>query len=196
LFKQFHEGRRKTIRRAMNRFMVEVSQVVSDEDIKDCYDIYRKWRQTTRKTIAWEELPFSVFEQAYTLRNSRVAFLARHTGVAVAVLSLRFYQGGLIEASGIHSIDEYLHLYPNELLHWRAIEWACREGFRTYSFGGSHTFLSRFGGDLKPIIRYRLDRSMFRRHNIHETMSDLGRQCLKKLPDHVEQKLRQMLGGH
>src|ERR1700743_3584271 len=51
LFKQFHEGRRKTIRRAMNRFGVEVSEVTTKEDIAESYEIYRKWRQTTRKKI-------------------------------------------------------------------------------------------------------------------------------------------------
>lgn len=194
LFKQFHEGRRKTIRRAMMRFGVEVSEVSTPEDVLASYSVYRQWRQTKRKKIEWEELPFSVFEQAYNLRTNRRVFLASHSGKAIAVLSLRFYQGGLIEASGIHSVDEYLHLYPNELLHWRAIEWACREGFRSYSFGGAHTFLRRFGGEVAPVYRYRMDRTWLRRHDFRETMSDWGREWLKRMPKPVEQEVRRVLG--
>lgn len=194
LFKQFHEGRRKTIRRAMTRFGVEVSEVSTPEDIATSYDVYCQWRQTKRKKIEWAQIPFSVFERAYKLRNNRICFLARHTGKAIAVLSLRFCRKGLIEASGIHSVDEYLHLYPNELLHWRAIEWACREGFQSYCFGGAHTFLRRFGGTLAPVYRYRLDRSWLRRHDLRENLVDCGREWLKKIPAPVEQKVRRILG--
>ena len=194
LFKQFHEGRRKTIRRAMMRFGVEVSEVSTPEDVSASYSVYRQWRQTKRKKIEWEELPFSVFEQACSLRTNRRVFLASHSGKAIAVLSVRFYQGGLIEASGIHSVDEFLHFYPNELLHWRAIEWACREGFRRYCFGGAHTFLRRFGGDVIPVYRYRMDRTWFRTHDFRETMNDWGREWLKRMPKPVEQKVRRVLG--
>jgi len=194
LFKQFHEGRRKTIRRAMVRFGVEVSEVTTSEDIDASYNVYRQWRETKRKKIEWEEISFSVFEEACKLRTNRIVFLARHAGHAIAVLSLRFYQEGLIEASGNHSVDEYLHLYPNELLHWRAIEWACREGLRSYSFGGAHTFLRRFGGEVAPVYRYRIDRSWLRRHDFGESFVSWGRDWLKRMPAPVEQKVRRVLG--
>lgn len=194
LFKQFHEGRRKTIRRAMTRFGVNVSEVLSSGDVKASYEVYRQWLQTKRKKIEWAEMPFSVFARAYSLRNNRRVLLASYSGIPIAVLSVRFYPGGLVEASGIHSVDEYLHLYPNELLHWRTIEWACREGFRSYCFGAAHTFLRRFGGSVVPIYRYRLDRTWLRRHDLREIISDWGRHWLKKMPRPVEQTVRRVLG--
>jgi hypothetical protein len=193
LFKQFHKSGRRNIRLAI-RNGVEVSEVSTPEDVLASYEVYRRWRRTKRKKIEWEELPFSVFEQACNLRANRRVFLASYSGKAISVLSLRFYHGGLIEGSGTHSVDEYLHLYPNELLHWTAIEWACREGFRSYSFGGAHTFLRRFGGEVAPVYRYRLDRTWLRRHDFRETMSDWGREWLKKMPKPVEQEVRRVLG--
>jgi hypothetical protein len=178
----------------MTRFGVQVSEVCTPVDIAESFAVYCKWRQTKRKKIEWEEMSFLVFEQAYRLRTNRIAFLARHAGAPIAVLSLRFYQGGLIEASGIHSVDEYLHLYPNELLHWRAIEWACEKGFRRYSFGAAHTFLRRFGGEVTPIYRHRLDRTWLRRHDMREKFADWGRWCLKRMPKRIEQKTRRILG--
>ncbi len=194
LFTQFHEGRRKTIRRAMLRFGVDVSEVLNPQDISSSYKVYLQWRQTKRKKIQWEEVPFPIFEEACKLRSNRRVFLASHAGKAIAVLSLRFYPRGLVEASGIHSVDDYLHLYPNELLHWRAIEWACREGFGSYSFGGAHTFLRRFGGEVVPVYRYRMDRTWLRHHDFRDTMSDWGRNWLNRIPKPVEQKVRRVLG--
>jgi hypothetical protein len=79
-------------------------------------------------------------------------------------------------------------------MQWRGIEWACSQGLRRHSLGGSHQFLLRFGGTVVPIIRYRLDRSWFRKHDVRDAVRDLGRQALRKMPPAMEKKVRALLG--
>jgi N-acetylglutamate synthase-like GNAT family acetyltransferase len=107
---------------------------------------------------------------------------------------LRFYPGGLLEFSSASCLDEFLNLRPNDLLHWRAIEWACAEGFQRYSLGGAHPFLRRFGGTVVPIHRYRIDRTWVRRHDLREAVLEFGRRSLRRMPAPVEETVRRLVG--
>jgi hypothetical protein len=193
LFKQLNKKRRTNIRFAI-RNGVEVFQAISPQDVKIFYRIYLTWRQTERKTIEGEQILWPVFEQRFRQRESFRFFLARHSGKVIAGITLRFAPGGLIEYSNNSSLDEFLHLRPNDLLVWNAIEWACSEGFRRFSLGGVHRFLREFGGECDSICRYRLDRTMFRRHDLRQAAVDMGRDSLRKLPRPVERTIRGLLG--
>jgi CelD/BcsL family acetyltransferase involved in cellulose biosynthesis len=119
---------------------------------------------------AWSEqkgLPcesLDVFQQLFRLRNNRRLLVAFHEGKVVAGSVLRFLQGSLVEYAANSSWPEARRLRPNDLLQWKAIEWACRQGFRYYSLGGSDHFHKKFGGTVVPTYRYRLDRTWLRRH--------------------------------
>jgi hypothetical protein len=45
-----------------------------------------------------------------------------------------------------------------------------------------------------PIIRYRLDRSWYRKHDVREAVRDWGRETLRKMPRSLEKKVRNWLG--
>jgi hypothetical protein len=189
LLKKLDGKRRNCIRYAI-RNNVEVSPASTPEDYEAFYNIYKDWCAAKHmpcysRTI--EELAF------HNTENNRRLFLARHSGVVVAGSVFRFFSGGLIEYSRNSSLPAYLHLKPNDILVWRAIEWACREGFVSFSMGGAHRFLREFGGSTIPIHRYRMDRSFLCRHDRKEALLDFGRTYLHKLPPDTERTVRRIL---
>lgn len=180
LFKQFPKDRRRNIRHA-EKNGVEIKEVTTARDISDAYEVYRAWFQTPRKDIHGNARPFEVFERAALLTNNRVIFVARVSGQPAAMNIFRFFPGGLFESAANSSLEDYMHLKPNDLLQWRGIEWACAHGMRRHSLGGSHAFLRRFGGTVVPIVRYRLDRTLLRRYYLNERMRDIGRETVNVL---------------
>jgi len=193
LFKQLDKKRRNCIRSAM-RQPVEIAEASTDEDIAAFHAVYSRWFGTTRKKIGGRKLSFEYFQQRFRLRENVRAFLARSEGQVIAGITLRFFPGGLVEYSNNSSLDAFLHLKPNDLLLWNAIEWACREGFPRFSLGGAHRFLREFGGTVTPIYRYRLDRTSLRRHDLRENLTDWGRAALRRMPRPVEFAVRKIAG--
>jgi CelD/BcsL family acetyltransferase involved in cellulose biosynthesis len=193
LFKQLDKKRRNCIRSAM-RQPVEITEAASEDDIAAFHAVYCRWFGTTRKKIGGRRLSFEYFQERFSLRENVRAFLARYGGQVIAGTTLRFFPGGLVEYSNNSSLDEFLHLKPNDLLLWNAIEWACREGFPRFSLGGAHKFLREFGGTLTPIYRYRLDRTHLRRHDLRENLADWGRATLRQMPRPLETAVRKIAG--
>src|SRR5262249_52971083 len=163
LFKGFSENRRTNVRKAI-KMGVEVSQLATDEEFKAFYEIYVEWCKRKQNVIS----SFETMKQAFALTKNRRLFLARCENKIIAGVTLRFIPGGIIEYAANCSIKEDQKLKPNDVLHWRVIEWACKEGFTLYSLGGAHLFLRKFGGALLTTYRYRLDRTRLRRHELKE----------------------------
>jgi hypothetical protein len=118
--------------------------------------------------------------------------VARVAGKPVATNIFRFFPGGLFESSANTSLDEFIHLKPNDLLQWKGIEWACQNGLRRHSLGGSHQFLLRFGGTVVPVLRYRRDCTWMRRHDLRDKVESVGRRIVRQLPASVEKSLRNL----
>jgi hypothetical protein len=193
VFKQFSKDRRRNIRFA-EKNGIEVQLATTPQDIAEAYEVYKAWRETDRKELSGIPFTFEVFERAAQLTSNRRLFLARLSGRVVAINIFRLCPGGLFESAANSSLEEFMHLKPNELLQWRGIEWACNQGLRRHSLGGSHQFLLRFGGTVVPIIRYRLDRSWLRKHDVRDAVRDLGRETLRKLPPSLEKQVRSWFG--
>lgn len=55
------------------------------------------------------------------------------------------------------SLNEYHHLYPNEFMYWKHLEYACNEGFGYFNFGrsskdsGSVHFKEKFGAEIRQL---------------------------------------------
>ena len=177
LFQSFHDNRKRNIRAAI-RNGVEISEVSTEQDLSDYWDVYCAWRKTERKTIHANG-NFDKAAEVHRLRTTHRRFLARYKGRAIAATAVRFYRGGLIEYSANCSIDELNRLRPNDLLIWRTIQWACDQGFSRYSLGAAHPFLSKCGGVVVPIYRYRLDRTFLHQAEIRERAADMGRLVLQ-----------------
>jgi hypothetical protein len=193
LFKEFSKDRRRNIRFA-EKNGVEITEVTTDQDIADAYEVYSAWRETERKTVHTRKMSFEFYDKVARMKENRLRLIARAGGKAIAVNTFRFLPGGLFESSTNSSLDEFIHLKPNDLLQWRGIEWACAHGLRRHSLGGSHQFLIRFGGTVIPIFRYRLDRTFLRRHDLTDTVNKVGRKIVAKLPPSVENRIRKLAG--
>lgn len=193
LLKQFHESRRRNIKAAI-RNGIEVFQASNREDLLEYYEVYLRWLKTERKKIVWKLQSREDYMQTRALTENSRLFVARYQGKIIAGIIVRFYPGGLLEFASNSSLDEFLNLRPNELLQWRAMEWACQEGFKKYSLGGAHLFLRRLGGTLVPIHRYRLDRTLLRHHDLREAARDFGRKSIGRMPAPVEKTVRRLLG--
>jgi hypothetical protein len=163
LFRKFSQTRRNDIRRAI-KCGVSVDLANSRDDVYAYYAVCVDWARRRFLPITEEEQ----FQRILAARTNRQLFLARHNGEVIAGLVLRFFPGGVVELAGNSSLQGALPLKPNDLLHWRAIEWACAEGLSKCSLGGHSLFLRKFGGEVVPTIRYRLDLSLFRRHIIRD----------------------------
>jgi hypothetical protein len=189
LFRDFSENRRTNIRKAMKSGL-EVSQTTDAEDLRAFYAIYSGW--CARKHI--ETQPFPVMEAAFRLTGNRRLFVARHRGQIIAAVTLRLEPGGILEYAANCSLEPYQRLKPNDLLHWRIIEWGAREGCRLYSLGGAHLFLRKFGGTLVQTFGYRLDLTFGQRHHLQEVAASWGRRMFDALPEGARGAVRRALG--
>jgi hypothetical protein len=186
LFGQLDRKRRNNIRFA-EKNGVETSEVQTLEEFRAYYqDVYCAWRSTPRKQIRGAETTLEGFERRFELNPCRKLFAAWFQGKMVAGMFLRFHPGGLVEYAAGHSIDEALHLKPNDLVQWRAIEWACRQGFRTYSLGGSGPFHREFGGAVAAVYRYRLDQSRLHLYSLRDAIAGFARKILHVMPKPIQ----------
>jgi len=167
LFRQFSQTRRNDIRRAI-KCGVSVHLAESTNDVSAYYAVYVDWARRRFLPITGEEQ----FQGTFAASRNRQLLLARYKGEVIAGVVLRFFPGGVVEHAANSSLLSALHLKPNDLLHWRAIEWAYAEGLTKYSLGGANLFQRKFGGGVVPTTRHRLDISLFRRHTISDWMAD------------------------
>jgi hypothetical protein len=177
LFRNFSENKRTNIKKAI-KYGVAVAPAKGSDDVSAYYAVYVDWSR--RKS-----LPFvreGEFHETFALTDSRRLFLARCGGQIIAGVVVRFFPGGVMEYAANSSLHNALRLRPNDLLHWRAIEWAFGEGMTKYSLGGAHPFLRKFGGEIVPTIRYRWDLSTLRRYAIGDWIADRVERARPLLP--------------
>ncbi len=192
LFKQFHENRKRNVRVAQKNG-IEVSEATTPEDLTAYWSVYSAWRRTERKKIMHDQ-SFEAAEKRQSMRQNHRRFLARYKGEVVAATGLRFYPGGLVEYANNCSLDQFMHLRPNDLLVWKTIQWACEQKFTTYSMGGAHPFLRKSGGTIVPIHRYRLDRSFLHRYDLKDNLRAKTRSLVLKAPGGMVSVIRKLLG--
>lgn len=191
LFDNFAKNRRRDVRLAI-RNGIAVSEETTVEDLQAYWEVYSAWRKTERKQIHHNR-SFASLEKVHSMRGNHRRFLARYQGKVVAAAGIRFCPGGVIEYANNCSLDEFMKLLPNDLLLWRTIEWACQHGLKRYSLGGAHPFLRKWGGTVNPIYRYRLDRTLFRRHNLRENIAAMARNLAGRIPP-LQGRIRNVLG--
>ena len=190
LFKDFSQTRRNEIRKAIRQNQVQISEVETLDELAELYEIHRGW--CARKGN--EPDTFEQMKQAFSRKDYRKIFIAKHEGKIIAGSTYRFCRGGLVEYAGNNSLTEYQKLRPNDLIGWHSIQWACRENFQRYSMGGAHLFLRRFGGEIVSTYRYKIDRSFLKIHNLSEAAKDFSIKTYRSLPQPVKTKLKQVLG--
>lgn len=185
LFKDFSERRRTDLRKTMKQGKLEVKLLKTEDELAELYEIHKDWN--ARKGNVPDAL--ESFGAMLTSRH-RATFIAIHEGKIVAGTYLRFVNGGVVEYAANNSLAEFQKLRPNELLGWRAIEWACENGFKKFSLGASHPFLARYGGELFSSHRYQLDRTFLKRHEMRERATRLAVRTYLSLPESVRKRIK------
>jgi hypothetical protein len=189
LFREFTEDRRYNIRRAI-KAGVEVTEMDIPRDFDEYYVLYKHWCETKRLAAHPYELQRAVFET----KGNRLLLVARHNGRMVGAETCRFRRPGIIEASANISRREETKLKQNDLLLWRAIEWAAQQqDIRYFSMGAAHTFLQRFGGHRHETYRYSLDLTAFRVRDLAETSHDVAMRVYQALPQRARQGVKKLL---
>jgi hypothetical protein len=189
LFRKFSENKRTNIKKAI-KYGVSVASAKGEDEISAYYSICVDWSRRKALPIPEEQ----EFRQAFALTDNRLLLLARHQGKIIAGVVIRFYPCGVMEYAANSSLENALRLRPNDLLHWRAIEWGCREGMTRYSLGGAHLFLRKFGGEVVPTTRHRLDLSVFRRFLIGDWLADQAEWARPFISERLVRIARSMRG--
>lgn len=189
LMKKMSQTRRNQIRQAI-RAGVVVSELDLEADFDSYYEIYTDWCDFKGNT----PVPRDMQRAALSRQDYRLTLVARHEGRVVGVSIFRFRNKGLVEYAANVSRREDTHLYQNDLLVWRAIEWACARGcFADFSMGGAHYYLTKFGGQLHKTSRYSRDFTIFRRHHANELGRSLARDVYAKLPDPLRKGIKKVI---
>lgn len=191
VFKGFSQSRRSDIRKAMRQKKVEVSELETEAELAELYEIHKAWcRAKQIEPDTWE-----MMQRFAALREGRRIFVAKHRGAVVAGSYFRMADRGVVEYAANNSQPEFLKYRPNDLIVWRAIEWACERGYTKFSMGGSHLFLRRFGGEVVSTYRYQLDRTFLKQHEKKEAVKKLVVRGYQALPDTARKKIKQIVGG-
>lgn len=180
LFRDFSENKKRNIKRAV-KSGVSVASAKNVDEIREYYQVCVDWCRRKCLPIPGEEK----FQEIFALKGNRLLFLARHQDKIIAGVVIRFFPHGVMEYAANSSLENALHLRPNDLLHWRVIEWGCREGITKYSLGGTHLFLRKFGGQIVPTTRCRLDLSMFRGYTMRDWLAERVDQVRSYVPEGV-----------
>lgn len=185
LFREFSERRRTDLRKTMRQGKLEVKRLETETELAELYEIHRDWNRRKGNTPDARQK----FGAMLTSQH-RATFIAIYDGKIVAGTYLKFCDGGVVEYAANNSLPEFQSLRPNELLGWKAIEWACSEGFNKFSLGASHPFLARFGGELFSSHRYQLDRTFLKRHVMRERAKRLAVRTYLSLPESVRRRIK------
>ena len=160
LFRRFSENKRTNIKKAV-KFEVSVDIAETDDDISAYFAICANWSRRKALPMMHERR----FREDFRIDQYWRLFLARHEGQIIAGIVIRFFRG-VMEYAANSSLQSALRLRPNDLLHWRAIEWGCAQGLTKYSLGALTCFSRKFRGDIVPTTRCRIDLSLFCRFAI------------------------------
>ncbi|HQZ82735.1 MAG TPA: GNAT family N-acetyltransferase [Pyrinomonadaceae bacterium] len=189
LFKNFSSARRNGIRKA-ERFGVEIMRLADDRDIDALYEIHVQWNR--RKGNEPDDI--ESFRRGARQTDSRAVFIAKYEGKVIAGSYFRFVKGGVMEYAGNNSFEEHQHLKPNELLLSHGIKWASTQYIKTFSLGGAHPFLQRFGGEVVRTSVYTSDRTFLRLHRRREDLQNLRGKFIQLVGEKNKKRIARLVG--
>jgi hypothetical protein len=189
LLSECHSARRVNIRRAI-KAGVEVREMNVERDFDDYYALYSNWCEVKQLPCQ----PYDVQRVVFNSKGNRLLLVARHDGRMIGVSTFRYRRPGIMEYAANVSRQYERKLKQNDLLMWRAIEWATQQAnIRYLSMAGAHTFLQRFGGQVHPTYRYSLDLTTFRRRDLAESARAIAMRTYQALPDKAKSTIKKLL---
>jgi len=161
IYAQLKSSIKRNIKKA-SREGVTITRHQTLDAVTTFYDLHC----LTRKRHGVPPQPFAFFQQIYIHiinKNHGHIFLAMHKGKTIAA-AVYFNFGNEVIYKFSASDSLYLHLRPNHLLKWEAIQWFCHNGYKNLSFGrtefnnnGLRHFKKAWGAKEEEIKYYRYD---------------------------------------
>jgi len=131
VWRSVSHNKRRNIRRGM-REGVEVFESREREDLLKFYSMLR----AAERRGGFSSYPLSWFEAVWSVYRPELSrvFLARWRGREVSGV-FTVVHGGTVYALAAGSFSEWWRVRPNDIMHWRVMEWACRNGYSRYYMG-------------------------------------------------------------
>jgi len=131
LWASIHHNKRRNIKTA-EREGVEIVQSRSREDL----ETFCMLHEASAKRDGFSAVPRSWFRAAWNIYKpeSWRLFLANWQGKSIAGVFIVAH-GKTVYAWRAGSLTEGLKVRPNELMHWKAMEWGCTNGYSKYNMG-------------------------------------------------------------
>ena len=160
LWKHIWGNKRKNIKRALERG-VEFAESSSFGDIQDFYRLLLEVGKRDKFVpgpLAW----FQAVWNSRSQKDSSRVFFARWKGNNVSGVFATTH-AKTIYALGFGYLSSALEVRPNDLLHWKIIEWGCKRGFLKYHMGevfpdsldGAWRWKREWNGDQDPAYIFR-----------------------------------------
>jgi hypothetical protein len=177
LFRQLDGKRRHGIRYAL-RHGIDAHEAGPD-DLPRFYEVL----QATHRRLELDA-PLPIHDLLVPDTNRKL-FVAYDRGSCIGGTILRLQAGGLAEYSENASLPEFWPSHPNDLLLWQAIVWARRAGCAAFNLAGHNLFKKEFGGTLRPVFRFRLDKSFLRLRDRREWLETSARRFYRAVKEGV-----------
>jgi CelD/BcsL family acetyltransferase involved in cellulose biosynthesis len=132
LWKSIEHNKRRNIKKAQEQG-AEVVQLKSYDALVSFYEMY----EASSERVGFTSYSFNYFNSYLRLFGARDkvrVFLTVFNGQPVAGVFVVVY-GDTAYALAAGSRKDVWQVRPNDLLHWKAMEWACGEGFSWYHMG-------------------------------------------------------------
>jgi hypothetical protein len=134
LWKSMSHNKRRNIKKAMNEG-VEVFESREKEDLLTFYSMLR----AAEERASFSSYPLSWFEAVWDIYPTDLSkvFLAKWNGKAVSGV-FTVMRGKTVFALAAGSFSEGWRVRPNDVMHWKVMEWACQRGYSKYHMGLVH----------------------------------------------------------
>jgi lipid II:glycine glycyltransferase (peptidoglycan interpeptide bridge formation enzyme) len=173
LWRHIYGNKRRNIKKAVDRG-VEFIETSSFEDIEKFYGLFldlAKRHKFVPTQLSWFQ---SIWKSRREKDMSKIFFARWRNNIVSSVFAT--IHAKTIYALGWGYLGTALEVRPNDLLHWKIMEWGCKRGFLRYYMGnvqpnhhaekGSHEagiwrWKREWNGDLDPIYIFRKSISKF-----------------------------------
>jgi hypothetical protein len=131
LWESIDHNKRRNIKKAVKQG-VEVVQSHSREDLRTFYSML----QASAERKGFSISPLLSFEALWEIYKPELSklFLAYWKGKSVSGVYIVIH-GKTVYAESAGSRTEGWEVRPNDILHWKVMEWACQSGYSRYGMG-------------------------------------------------------------
>ncbi len=131
LWKSIDHNKRRNIKKA-EKEGVEIVQSNCHDDLEDFISMHK----AAVKRGGFSTYPRSWFEVVWKTYNPELSklFLAYWKGKSVSGVHI-VIQGKTVYALSAGSLTEGWEVRPNDIMHWKVMEWACQNGYSKYDMG-------------------------------------------------------------